>query len=68
MSHELGDQDQVVAAADEPGAEGVAQHVAAEARVEAGFGGDGQQDVVGAAGGQAAAAAVEQKRRAGGGP
>jgi Tn3 transposase DDE domain len=54
VSHELGDQDEVVAVADEPGAEGVAQHVAAEAGIEAGFGGDGQQDVVGAVGGQAA--------------
>jgi len=47
------------------GAEGVAQHVAAEAGVAAAFGGDGQQDVVGAAGRQAAAAAVEQHCRAG---
>jgi hypothetical protein len=37
VSHELGDQDEVVAAADQPGAEGVAQHVAAEAGIEAGF-------------------------------
>jgi hypothetical protein len=51
MSHELGDQDEVVAVA-ETGAEGVAQYVAAEAGIEAGFGGDGQQDVVGAAGRQ----------------
>jgi len=47
-----------VAVADKRGAEGVAQDVAAEAGVEAGLGGDGQQDVVGGAGRQAAAAAV----------
>jgi hypothetical protein len=35
------------------------QDEVAEARIEAGFGGDGQQDVVGAAGRQAAAGAVD---------
>lgn len=61
MTHEFGDQDDVVAFADQAGAEGVAQDVAAgEVGGDAGLVGDREQDVVGAAGGQPAAALVEQ--------
>jgi hypothetical protein len=70
MSHEFGDQDEVVAFADQAGAEGVAQDVpAGEVGGDGGLVGDGEQDVVGAAVGEPAAALVEQQRRAvGAGP
>ena len=58
MSHELGDQDDVVAFADQAGAERVAQDVpAGEVGGDAGLVGDGEQDVVGAAVGEPATAA-----------
>ncbi len=61
MSHELGNEDEVVAGAHERGAEGVAQDVAGEIGAEAGLVGDREQDVVGAAGGEPVAAAVEDE-------
>lgn len=53
MAGQLGDQDEVVASADEVAGEGVAQDVAGEVVLRPGGVGDGVQDVVGAEGGQA---------------
>jgi hypothetical protein len=65
VAEHLGDGDQVGAAADEGGREGVPPGVCGGGIVETGGLGDGAEDVAGAAGAQPAATAVEQQRGAG---
>src|SRR5260370_26203264 len=66
VAEHIGDGDQVGAAADEGGGEGVAADVGGDVFfVEVGVGGDGSDDVAGAADRQPPPAAGEQPRRAG---
>jgi hypothetical protein len=61
VSHELGDQDQIVARADQGRAEGVAQDVARELLLEMGLDGQRDEDVASTAGGQAAARRLRKR-------
>ena len=68
VAEHVGDGDQVGAAADEGGGEGVAADVGGDVFfVEVGVGGDDSDDVAGAADRQPPPAAVEQQRGAGAG-
>jgi len=59
VAHEFGDENEVVALADECGAEGVTQDVAGELVGQVRLVGNGAQDVVGAACAEPCAAVVE---------
>jgi hypothetical protein len=62
VAEELGDDDEVGAAAHEGGRKGVPQDVHGRVVVEAGGGGDRGDDVVGAPGAEALAALVKERR------
>ena len=59
MAEQLSDDDEVGAAADEGGGEGVSKDVGGGLVVQAGIVGDLAEDAAGSAGGEAAAAIVE---------
>jgi hypothetical protein len=66
VAEHVGDGDQVGAAADKGGGEGVPSDVSGDVLLlQVGVGGDGSDDAAGAANRQPAAAAVEQQRGAG---